>query len=300
MIELKDVTKRFGNFTAVDGISFTVNNSSIYGLVGYNGAGKTTLLKTSAGIYRAENGKVLISGENVYDNEQIRKKLFYIPDDLFFLPGSTMEGMAKFYRGYYPDFSDKVFENVAKLFELDTKKRIHGFSKGMCRQAEITFALACRPKYMLLDECFDGLDPMKRSLCRELFLEYIAESECSMIMASHNLSELSNLCDHIGLINGKKLALNCDIDDISSKYAKYRVILSSVIDNEILEKLGCESISVSGKTATFTAKGNLDEVDAYLKTICPVDIDSCAMTVEEIFMSEMGDCDYDISKIFEA
>lgn len=227
-------------------------------------------------------------------------ELFYIPDDLYFLPGSTMEGMARFYKGYYPNFSDKVFENVAKLFELDTKKRIHGFSKGMCRQAEIAFALACRPKYMLLDECFDGLDPMKRSLCRELFLEYIAESECSMIMASHNLSELSNLCDHIGLVNGKKLALNCDIDDVSSKYAKYRVILSSEIDREALARLGCEQITVNANTASFTAKGALNEVDAYLNTLSPVDIDRCAMTVEEIFMSEMGDGDYDISKIFEA
>lgn len=300
MIEIKNVTKKFGDFIAVDDASFTVEESSIYGLVGCNGAGKTTLLKTAAGIYRADGGKVLIGGENVFDNSEIRRELFYIPDELYFLPGATMSSMARFYQGYYHNFSENVLKNIMELFGLDPKHRIHGFSKGMQRQAEIAFALACRPKYMLLDECFDGLDPQKRSQCRDLFLEYIAESGCSMIMASHNLPELSNICDHIGLLNGKRLVLDCDINDIASKYAKYRVIGGESMSRDALKRLGCTALKADGKMATFVANGRLDEVEAYLETLGVLDIQRISMTVEEIFMNEMGDVDYDISKIFEA
>lgn len=300
MIEIKNVTKKFDDFVAVDGVSFNASESSIYGLVGCNGAGKTTLLKTAAGIYRADEGEVLIGGENAFDNEKIRQELFYIPDELYFLPGATMEGMAKFYRGYYPNFSERVFENITQLFGLDTKKRLFGFSKGLKKQAEIAFAFACKPKYMLLDECFDGIDPQKRSQCRELFLEYIADGECSIIMASHNLPELSNICDHIGLINGKRLAVDCDINDIASNYAKYSVIPSEDISRDALLRLGCSSLKADGKVATFVAKGNLDEVEAYLKALSPLDVQRFTMTVEEIFMNEMEGVDYDISKIFEA
>lgn len=300
MIEIKNIVKKFDNFTAADDVSFTVQGSSIYGLAGCNGAGKTTLLNIAAGIYRADSGEALMNGENVFDNGEIRKRLFYIPDELYFLPAATMEDMAKFYKGYHPDFSDKVFKNIANLFELDTKKRLFGFSKGMKKQAGIALAVASRPEFLLLDECFDGVDPRKRAICRELFLEYIAESECSIIMASHNLSELANICDHIGLMGGKRLAIDCDINDISSKYAKYRIIPCDGVCRDTLQRLGCTSLKTDGKSASFIANGNIDEVEAYLKTLNLLDIDRSAMTIEEIFMNEMGDLDYDIGKIFES
>ena len=171
MIEIKNVTKKFGDFTAIEDISFKVEESSIYGLIGYNGAGKTTLLKTCAGIYRADGGSVLINGENVYDNGKLRSDLFYVPDDLFFLKNASLNKMKAFYKGYYPNFSDRVFNNMVEAMGLDVKKNIGSFSKGMQRQAEVVLAMSTRPKYMLLDEVFDGIDPQKRNLCKKMFIE---------------------------------------------------------------------------------------------------------------------------------
>ena len=167
MIEIKNITKKYGDFTAIEDISFNVEKSSIYGLVGYNGAGKTTLLKTASGIFKPESGEVLFDGENVYNNGEVRSKLIYVPDEVYFLKGASLERMAKFYKGYYPNFNDKVFKNMTEAMGLDSKKNIGSFSKGMQRQAEVILAMSTMPKYMLLDEVFDGIDPQKRNLCRK-------------------------------------------------------------------------------------------------------------------------------------
>ena len=159
MIEVKNVTKKYGDFTAVEDISFKVEEASVTGLIGYNGAGKTTLLKTAAGVYKADAGKVLISGEDVYDNNCERKRLFYVPDDLFFPLSASLKSMASYYAGYYKSFSFENFDKLVKAFGLDPSKRVRSFSKGMQRQAEIILGLSTMPKYRLLDESFDGLDP---------------------------------------------------------------------------------------------------------------------------------------------
>lgn len=300
MIEVKSVTKKFGNFTAIDGISFTVENSSIYGLIGYNGAGKTTLLKTASGMYLPDSGKVLLDGENAYDNNEIRAGLFYIPDEMYFLSNSTVEGMAKFYNGMYKSFDMKLFDKILDIFKLNKKAKLRSFSKGMKRQAEIAFALASRPKYMLLDEVFDGLDPQKKELCKTLFLEYMAESECSVIISSHSLSELANLCDHIGLINGKKMSLDCSIDDIPDNNKKYRLLLSQPIKREVFEALPLKSLEIKGNAVFFSVIGesNLEKVRKAI-ALLPIDsLDETPMTLEEVFLYEMEDKSYDLQQIF--
>lgn len=237
MIEIKNVTKKYGNYVAVEDISFKVEESSIYGLVGYNGAGKTTLLKTAAGILKPESGEVLFDSQNVYDNGKVRSSLLYVPDEVYFVKGASLQKMGKIYKGYFPNFNSKVFKNMTEAMGLDPKKNIGSFSKGMQRQAEVVLAMSTMPKYMLLDEVFDGIDPLKRNLCKKIFIEYMAETGCSMIMSSHNLQEIADLCDHVALINGKKLAMNVSVDDASSAYVKYRLILIGILINQFLTGL---------------------------------------------------------------
>lgn len=296
MIEIKNITKKYGDFTAIEDISFNVEKSSIYGLVGYNGAGKTTLLKTASGIFKPESGEVLFDGENVYNNGEVRSKLIYVPDEVYFLKGASLERMAKFYKGYYPNFNDKVFKNMTEAMGLDSKKNIGSFSKGMQRQAEVILAMSTMPKYMLLDEVFDGIDPQKRNLCRKIFIEYMAETGCSIIMSSHNLQEISDLCDHVALINGKKLAMNVCVDDASNAYVKYRLIFDRDIDASIFNGIENKGISIDNKLATISVPSSYD--DGALASLRPIHMDSVTLSLEEVFLNEMEDKDYDISKIF--
>ena len=299
MIEFINVTKKFGDFTAVEDISFKVEPSSIYGLIGYNGAGKTTLLKTAAGIYKADGGNVLIDGQYSYDNDDVRRDLFYIPDDLYFPMNASIKSMAKFYADYHPNFSFKTLENLLSVFGLDPKKKIRGFSKGMQRQAEIILALASHPKYMLLDETFDGLDPQKKETTRKLFMEYMAESECSLIISSHNLSELADLCDHVGLINGKKLTMDCSVYDISQKYSKIRLIFDRDVTEDDFKDIQYKSLDIDGRVAMAIFESNAEEQKQKLNALLPMAIDEYKLTMEEVFLNEMEEKKYDITKIFE-
>lgn len=299
MIEFNNVTKRFDDFVAVENISFKVEPLSIYGLIGYNGAGKTTLLKTAAGIYSPEEGNVIMGGQYVFDNDDIRKDLFYIPDDLYFPMNASPKSMAKFYADYYPNFSFKTFENLIEVFGLDPKKKVRGFSKGMQRQTEIILGLASKPKYLLLDETFDGLDPQKKEITKKLFVEYIAENEASLIISSHNLSELSNLCDHVGLINGKHLTMDCSVYDISQNYSKLRVIFDREVTENDFKDIKYKSLDIDGKIAMIIFEGNSAEEKQKLNALLPVAIDEYQLTMEEVFLNEMEDKKYDITKIFE-
>lgn len=300
MIEVKNVTKKFGSFTALEDISFLVEDSSIYGLIGYNGAGKTTLLKSAAGIYKTDSGKILLDGENSYDNGEIRSELFYIPDDMYFITNATVEGMARFYKGMYKSFDMTLLEKLLKVFSLEKEAKLRGFSKGMKRQAEIIFALASRPKFMLLDEVFDGLDPQKKEICKTLFLEYIADSECSVIISSHSLGDLAGLCDHVGLINGKKLTIDCCVDDIAVMNKKFRVLFSQNIPKEKLEVLPVKNLQVQGPVATFHVLGadNLKKVQTAMQVLPVSEITPAPLTLEEVFLSEMEDESNDLQQIF--
>lgn len=296
MIEIKNLTKKYGSFTAIEDISFTVDESSIYGLVGYNGAGKTTLLKTAAGILKADGGEILFDGENIFDNGLVRSNLLYVPDEAYFIKGASLERMGKFYKDYYPNFSTKVFKNMTEAMGLDPKKKLGSFSKGMQRQAVVILALSTMPKYMLLDEVFDGIDPHKRNLCKKIFLEYMAETGCSIIMSSHNLQEISDLCDHVALINGKKLAMNVSVDDASNAYVKYRLIFDRDIDKSIFDGIENKGINIDNKFATIIVPSNFN--DNRLASLRPIHMDSVTLSLEEVFLNEMEDKDYDISKIF--
>lgn len=296
MIEVKNVTKKFGDFTAIENINLTVEESSIYGIVGYNGAGKTTLLKTIVGIYKADEGQVLISGEDSYDNGNIRSDLFFIPDDMFLPIGYNLKRLKNMYKGYYPSFNDKVYDNMLSAMGLDEKKAVASFSKGMQRQAQIILAMSVMPKYLVLDECFDGIDPQKRNMCKKIFIEYMAEYGCSIIMSSHNLQEVADLCDRVALINGKTLTMDVSVDDIGSAYVKYRMIFSDDIDESIFDGIDNKGITIDKRMATIIVSSDLDE--NVLTALNPIHIDSVALSLEDVFLNEMEDKDYDITKIF--
>lgn len=298
MIEIQKVTKKFGTFTAIEDLTITVEKASIYGLVGYNGAGKTTLLKTVAGVYRADGGTVKLFGEDVFDNAKAKQRLFYIPDDLYFQPYATMEKMARFYHGYYPHFNYDTFGSLTEVFGLDKTKRINGFSKGMQRQAEIVLGLATHPDVLLLDESFDGLDPQKREIVRKILLEYVAESGASVIISSHDLHDLGNMCDHIGLINAKHLALNAKIDEISENRCKFRVAFEAEKTRDDFKDIDFSGFKQDGKIIEITVRANADAAEQALRAMKPALIERLPLTLEEIFLDEMEGTDYDFSKIF--
>ena len=298
MIEIREVTKKYGKFTAVDKLSMTVDKGSVYGLVGYNGAGKTTLLKTVAGIYRADGGSVTVDGVDVFDSADVKRRMFYVPDDLYFNYNSSIEKMAKFYAGYSPKFSFETLDKLCGVFKLDKTARINSFSKGMQRQAAMILGMSTLPEILLLDESFDGLDPAKRSLMNNMLIEYAADRECSIIVSSHNLHELTDICDHIALINGKRIVLDCSVDDISASRCKFRVVFADEKSREDFADFDIKRFDKDGKIVTLSLGGDPEENQKKLNAMSPLLVEKYPLTLEEIFLEEMEDTDYDFKEIF--
>lgn len=298
MITVNNVTKKFGDFTAIENMSFKVEKGSIYGLVGYNGAGKTTLLKTIAGIYRPENGETLIDGVDTFKNADIRKKMFLVPDDIYFEAYSTIKKMAYFYSVYYPDFSFETLDKLCSVFGLDKNAKLNSFSKGMQRQAEMILGMSTMPEVLLLDESFDGLDPAKRNVMNNMIVDYVAEKNASVIISTHNLHEISDICDHVALINGKKIALDCSVDDVSNDRCKFRVVFAQDKAEDDFSTFNIKSIKLDGKLVTLSLQGTEAENEAKLKEMSPLLIEKYPLTLEEIFLEEMEGSDYDFKEIF--
>lgn len=298
MIEIKGVTKKFGSFTAIENLSLKVDNGSVYGLVGYNGAGKTTLLKTIMGIYKADEGSITVDGVETFDSPDIKKKMFFAPDDLYFEPYSTINKMAKFYSGYYPEFSFDTLEKLCKVFGLDKDKRINSFSKGMQRQAELILAISSKPEIILFDENFDGLDPAKRNLFNKMIIEYVAETNSSVIISSHNLHELTDICDHIGLINGKRIVLDCSVDDISASRCKFRLVFQDEKTEDDFKDIPYKKFNKDGRIITLSMTVDAEEGEEILRKLNPLMIEKFPQTLEEIFLDEMEGSDYDFKEIF--
>ncbi len=298
MISILNVTKRFGNFVAIENLSLKIEKGSIYGLVGYNGAGKTTLLKTVAGVYKADGGSVTVDGTDVYNSEELRRKMFYVPDDIYFEPFASIEKMAKFYSGYYPYFSFETLDKLCGVFGLDKKARLNSFSKGMQRQAEMILGMSTRPEILLLDESFDGLDPAKRNLMNNMLIEYANETDCSVIVSSHNLHELTDICDHVALINGKRIVLDCSVDEISASRCKFRLVFADDKNESDFAHLNIKRFSKDGRIITVSVAGDADETEAKIKEMNPVLVEKFPLRLEEIFLEEMEGTDYDFKEIF--
>lgn len=296
MIKAENLTKKFDDFAALDGLCTEIASGCIYGLVGPNGSGKSTLMRLMSGIYQPNGGSITIDGEPIFENVKIKDRIFYLSDDIFFLPKSTTDDMAAFYEGLYSTFSRGKYEELKKYFPIDCKKRISTFSKGMRRQSALLTALACGTDYMLMDEAFDGLDPVIRLMIKKLLAEEITNRGITVIITSHNLRELEDLCDQIGLIHKGKLLLQKDLDELKFGFCKVQAVYSTEVDWDatgltILQK------SQRGSVISLLVRGSADDTLATLESLSPIFCEVVSLTLEEVFIGEMEAVGYDYNNL---
>lgn len=296
MIKAENLTKKFDDFAALDGLCTEIASGCIYGLVGPNGSGKSTLMRLMSGIYQPNGGSITIDGEPIFENVKIKDRIFYLSDDIFFLPKSTTDDMAAFYEGLYSTFSRGKYEELKKYFPIDCKKRISTFSKGMRRQSALLTALACGTDYLLMDEAFDGLDPVIRLMIKKLLAEEITNRGITVIITSHNLRELEDLCDQIGLIHKGKLLLQKDLDELKFGFCKVQAVYSTEVDWDatgltILQK------SQRGSVISLLVRGSADDTLATLESLSPIFCEVVSLTLEEVFIGEMEAVGYDYNNL---
>ncbi len=295
MIELRGVVKDFEGFRALDSLSLTVPRGSVYGLVGPNGAGKTTAIRHMAGILRQDAGEVLIGGEPVYENPSAKSRLAYIPDDVFFFPQASVQDMMHFYRGIYPRFDEQRFNRLAGVFEMDIRRPMRRLSRGMQKQAAFWLAVSLRPEVLILDEPVDGLDPVMRRQVWGIIMQDVAENGVTVLISSHNLRELEDVCDRVGMLARGRLLLERGLSDLQDNLSKIQLALPDGASLPAgLDVLHC---SGPGRLKTLIVRGNSQEVERRLAELNPLFMDSVPLTLEEIFIYELGGADYAVKDV---
>lgn len=296
MIEVKGVTKYFNKNKALDGLNINVKDGSIYGLVGTNGAGKTTIIKSIMGIQKPEEGSVYISGEQVYENTEVKKKLGYVSDDMFFFHGYNLREMGNFYKGIYDNWNEERFNYLVEDFGLKMNRKISSFSKGMQKQAAIILALSIMPEYLVLDEPIDGLDPIMRLKAWKHIIDDVAERNISVLISSHNLREMEGYCDYIGIISGGKMVMERDLEDLKTDVHKLQIAFPDGKQREFsgLKILHRES---RGSVELMIVRGKRDYIDEVIERENPAIFDILPLTLEEIFIYELGGEDDEIDKV---
>lgn len=298
LIELNKLTKIFDKVTAVDNMSLSVSTGSVVGLVGSNGSGKSTLLRLLAGVYQPNSGEVLIDGQKLFDNPAAKGQCYFIPDFPYFYNNSTINNTAFLYRKLYPNWSEEQFARFCTVFPIDSNARIINMSKGMQRQAALILALSTCPRYLFLDEIFDGLDPVVRHLLKKILIDHVAEHNMTVIIASHNLRELEDLCDRICLMHRGQMLMERDIDSLRMCFRKVQVAFSQVPDKpNIFEGINVINVWRNGNVFNVTIRGTEDDFMPQLHALNPAYISAMPLTLEEIFISEMGAAGYDINSI---
>lgn len=297
MITATGLTKRFDDFVALDAFHTTIPEGTIYGLVGSNGSGKSTLLRTISGIYRPDAGVIEVDGEQPFENPHIKEGIFHVADDLYFLPQNTMDEMARFYKSMYSGFSDEVYKEMCGRFPIDPTKRINTFSKGMKRQVALILALSCRPRYLLLDEAFDGLDPVIRGGLRKILADQIAERSMTVVIASHNLRELEDLCDFMGLLHQGHVVFEREIDEVKLGFCKVQAGFTVQPAPEVLKTLDVMQLEQTGSVLSMVVRGNSAEILDYMNTLGPLFVETVPLTLEEVFVHEMEAVGYDYNNI---
>lgn len=297
MINVQNVSKKFGTIQALENLTTSIGKGSIYGLIGSNGAGKSTFLRLISGIYAPEKGSITVNEQNVYENPIAKEKIFYISDDQFFHNNSNMEDMAKYFAIVYPKFDMETFETLTNNFKLDKTRNLTTFSKGMQKQAHIILALSCNPEYLLCDETFDGLDPVMRLAVKRLFADAVANHNMTPIIASHNLRELEDICDHIGLLHQGGLVFEKDIDDLKLGIHKVQSAFSVPMTEKNFPDLEIVSFKNQGKLCTMIVKGEKSHTEGAIKLMNPLYSETIPLSLEEIFITEMEGLGYDIKEI---
>ena len=291
MLEFQNITKTFGSFKALDDLTMTVPKGSVYGLVGPNGAGKSTAIRHAVGVYRQDSGTVTFDGQAVYENPDIKTRIGSIPDEIFFFPSATLEDMRSYYKGMYPTFDDALFQRLYEVFQLPKKSPIRRFSKGMQKQAAFHLTICTRPDMLILDEPVDGLDPVMRRQVWSLLLSDVAQRETTVLISSHNLRELEDICDHVGIMDHGKMLLEKSLADMQGATHKLQIV------GDVPKELDVLHESSSGRLQTLVVRGSAEEIEARVKAANPAYFDVLPLSLEEIFIYELGGVDYEVKNI---
>ena len=293
MIEIRNITKHFGEFCALENLSLHVPKGAVYGLVGPNGAGKSTLIRHLTGVYRPDCGEITIDGEAVYENPGIKSRYAYIPDDVFYFHSSNLKDMMKFYKGLYPNFDLSLYYKLCEVFALDPKKPIRSFSKGMQKQAAFLLSLCTRPDLLILDEPVDGLDPVMRRQVWSLILQDVAERQVTVLVSSHNLRELEDVCDHVGIMHHGKMLLERSLTELQGNMVK----VQAAFEGKRPANLEIVHSSQSGRLETLIVRGEQEEIRAKIQAAEPLFFDLIPLSLEEVFVYELGGVSYDVKNI---
>ena len=296
MIEVRDVIKKFDGFAALDTATLTVPKGSVYGLVGPNGAGKSTLIRLLTGIYRQDAGSLEIDGQSVWENAALKARIAAIPDDWYFFLQATIRDMMRFYKGFYPNFSTERYEKLKEVFAIDEKRQIRRLSKGMQKQVAFWLALSAMPDYLILDEPVDGLDPVMRRQVWSLMMGDVSERGTTVLVSSHNLRELEDVCDHVGIMDHGKVLLERSLVQLQDNMVKLQVVFKDGM-NEVPADLPVLHASKLGRIHTLIMRMNAEEATARVAAYDPMLIDAVPLTLEEIFIYELGGADYAVKDI---
>ena len=291
MLEMKNVTKTFGSFHALEGLNMTGPTGTVYGLVGPNGAGKSTAIRHLTGVYRPDCGEITLDGQPIYENPAAKGRIGYIPDDIFYFPSASLEDMRRYYRGIYQQFDNALFERLYEVFQLPKKSPIRRFSKGMQKQAAFHLAICCRPEVLILDEPVDGLDPVMRRQVWSLILADVAEHGTTVLISSHNLRELEDICDHVGIMDHGKMLLEKSLADMQGNTVKLQLVGQPPEGLEILHE------SHSGRLGTYIIRGTAEAVSETVAASSPAYFDVLPLSLEEIFIYELGGVNYEVKNI---
>lgn len=297
MIEVKKLVKTFDGFTALDSATLTVPKGAVYGLVGPNGAGKSTLLRHITGVYKQDSGQVLVNGVPVFENRHVKERIVSIPDDWFYYNQSTIREMAKLYAGMYPQFDGGRFEKLRELFHLPEKKPIRRMSKGMQRQAAFWITMSCLPEYLVLDEPVDGLDPVMRRQVWQVLLDDVSARGTTVLLSSHNLRELEDVCDHVGIMDKGKVLLERTLSDLQDNTVKIQVAYKTAEEPTLPTELQILHHTQVGRVHTYIMRGNSEEICRRMQITDPVLLEAIPLTLEEIFIYELGGADDAAHKI---
>ncbi|MBQ8509091.1 MAG: ABC transporter ATP-binding protein [Clostridia bacterium] len=297
MIKIDNITMTYGDIKSLNSVTAAVKDGSIFGLIGSNGSGKSTLLRILCGVIKPDSGEVRYDDQPVWENDLKKQEIIYLSDEQYFIPHCTINDMKRLYKSVYTGFSEETFRKLRDIFTLDCDRKINTFSKGMKKQASVMLGLSARPKYLLCDETFDGLDPVVRQLVKRILASESAEYGMTTIIASHNLREMEDICDTVALLHKGDLLFERELDDMKLELHKVQAVFEGEFSAERLRGLKILGYERRGSLVTFIARGELREIQDFLRALSPTFCETIPLTLEEIFISEMEEKGYDFDKL---
>lgn len=297
MIEIKNISKSYDDVRALNNISMTIPDACVFGMLGTNGAGKSTLFRIMTGVQKQNEGEIRVDGEDVWENENAKGQMFYISDDQFYYANATPKDLATTYSTYYPNFDKNKFKELLERFGLQPGRKVQNFSKGMKKQVSILLGICSGAKYLLCDETFDGLDPVMRKGIKSIFANEICERKMTIVIASHNLRELEDICDYVGILHRGGIILDREVDELKGDLHKIQCVVDEAAAEKMKEELDIISYESKGRLITMTVRAKKDELYAYLDSLNPAFYEALPLSLEEIFINETGGVGYDVKNL---